>query len=687
MPTYHNPFWTHNFPDPFILKVRGRYYAYATEDTLSPGADAQVFPILTSTDLVRWQFVGHAMPALGSHYHRYWAPEVTFHNGQFFLYYAVHRENEFTGGIRVAVAERPEGPFIDSGHDLTGTLLPWAIDPHIFRDQDGKCYLYMTIDYWDDPGGFVGSGNAVARLLDPFTLEGPITRVTSPSHQWQLFEEQRKEKGGVDWYTVEGPAVLKHHGHYYEIFSGGCYYRDNYAMSYAISTTPMGSGGMQDTSWHDWAGPQGNDTEAVLVRGDGKYFVSPGHNSLIMGPNNVDLYIAYHAQQPGTTGRLPCIDRIFWHGNELWTEAPTHLPQSAPSLPRMRDLFEQAPLSSLWQPSTGTWQVLDGMVIQQECTLESANLQANVPLETAWLLEVNVQYEAGDGSYGIVLQGQASHDSLYMSLTSEAYLILSLEQSPIAQIRLPEQTRMRNWHQLLLELNGSLLRVHFDGSPGAEILLPEHVRTFHHFALHTERCSAAFGGISLTDHFHDEFLRSDDTLELLGWQAPMSSSLADWRIADGVLSQSGEENGEHLLLKNLSLKSYEYSATMRLQKSQVKEGVACGITLWCNSQQYWQVQYTSQQGKWMLVLNQWEQFVCHTLARMPLPTTFEPGRWHTLRLRCENGLLTVHADGPECFQVAFPEQSTQPGLHTQHTAAAFMDVWQTGLAGHTTAIL
>ena len=27
--TYCNPFWTESFPDPFVLKVRGRYYAYA----------------------------------------------------------------------------------------------------------------------------------------------------------------------------------------------------------------------------------------------------------------------------------------------------------------------------------------------------------------------------------------------------------------------------------------------------------------------------------------------------------------------------------------------------------------------------------------------------------------------------------------------------------------------------------
>src|SRR5918911_247594 len=86
--TYCNPFWNGSLPDPFVLKVRGRYYAYGTEPERYPAAGSKVFPILTSTDLVRWHEVGKGMPALGQEYFSYWAPEVTVYNGQFLLYYA-----------------------------------------------------------------------------------------------------------------------------------------------------------------------------------------------------------------------------------------------------------------------------------------------------------------------------------------------------------------------------------------------------------------------------------------------------------------------------------------------------------------------------------------------------------------------------------------------------------------------
>src|SRR5581483_4319622 len=111
-----------------------------------PAEGEMVFPILTSPDLVRWQPAGRAMPALDHCYFRYWAPEVTEHNDRFLLYYAVHT-GEFRATIRVAVAERPEGPFHDSGHDLTGALFDWSIDPHVFRDDEGAWYLFSTVEF------------------------------------------------------------------------------------------------------------------------------------------------------------------------------------------------------------------------------------------------------------------------------------------------------------------------------------------------------------------------------------------------------------------------------------------------------------------------------------------------------------------------------------------------------------
>ncbi len=215
--TYQNPLLQMPLADPFMLKTRGRYYLYATQGNTHPVPGEMVFPVLSSPDMIHWDETGRALSALEGEYFNYWAPEVTEYNGKFYLYYAVHLQTEFQAAIRVAVAERPEGPFIDSGHDLTSHLVSWAIDPHLVRAQDGYWYLFMTVEYLNDPSGFNGSGNAVARLRDPFTLEGELARVTAPAYSWELYEAQRAEKGGIDWYTVEAPYVARHRGRYYHL--------------------------------------------------------------------------------------------------------------------------------------------------------------------------------------------------------------------------------------------------------------------------------------------------------------------------------------------------------------------------------------------------------------------------------------------------------------------------------------
>ena len=53
-----NPVLDRDFPDPGVLVVDGTYYAYATE---GGGRHIQV---ASSTDLVRWEYLGEALAAL-----------------------------------------------------------------------------------------------------------------------------------------------------------------------------------------------------------------------------------------------------------------------------------------------------------------------------------------------------------------------------------------------------------------------------------------------------------------------------------------------------------------------------------------------------------------------------------------------------------------------------------------------
>ena len=141
--TFSNPVYHGYFADPFVLEHGGRYYAYGTGSG-SPTGPA--FEILCSEDLVAWESVGHALaaPVDGLASSDHWAPEVIEHDGRFFLYFSAGVEDR-NHQIRVAVSDRPEGPFLPIGGVLTPNE-PFAIDPHPFRDDDGQWYLYYARD-------------------------------------------------------------------------------------------------------------------------------------------------------------------------------------------------------------------------------------------------------------------------------------------------------------------------------------------------------------------------------------------------------------------------------------------------------------------------------------------------------------------------------------------------------------
>jgi beta-xylosidase len=320
--TYRNPVYPDTFADPFVLLHEGTYYAYGT----APGApDGRQVPVLRSHDLVHWEPLGHALspaPDAGPGA-QYWAPEVAFHDGRFYMYYSSGSAPEGTDQkLRVAVAERPEGPFVDAGKVLVPDQ-PFSIDAHPFRDLDGQWWLFYCIDFLDASDDHrVGTGIVVDKLVDMTTLAGQPLTVVRPHEDWHLFRAGRTMYGEVyDWHTVEGPAVQAHDGMYYCFYSGGAWEKDNYGVSWVVSRHPNGP----------YRRPEGGH-EALLMRTPpGEQLVGPGHNSFTTSPDGSETWIVYHAWDPDRTARRMCIDRIAWEKGRPVTQGPTWTEQQGPA--------------------------------------------------------------------------------------------------------------------------------------------------------------------------------------------------------------------------------------------------------------------------------------------------------------------------------------------------------------------
>jgi beta-xylosidase len=311
--TFANPVFDAYFADPFVLAVDGGYVAYGTGEL----AGGLAFVVLRSHDLVHWTRAeaGALIPLAADWATDYWAPEVAIGgDGRFFMYYSVgtgdrgHR-------LRVAVADAPEGPFVDQGIILTPGER-FAIDPHPFRDPaDGAWYLFYAHDVLK--GDRVGTTIAVDRLTTMTSVAGESRTLLRATDDWQRYRRDREMYGKVyDWHTLEGPFVVARDGRYHLLYSGGAWEEPGYGVSYAVADHPLGPYREPVT------GP------AVLQTIPGEV-IGPGHNSVVRGPDGAD-WIAYHAWDPARTRRALWIDRLRWGPDGPGRSGPTRGPQPAP---------------------------------------------------------------------------------------------------------------------------------------------------------------------------------------------------------------------------------------------------------------------------------------------------------------------------------------------------------------------
>jgi type II secretory pathway pseudopilin PulG len=258
-----------DFPDPFVLRVGGTYFAYATNS-----AEGNI-QIIESTDLTQWRAVGNALPALPKWARSggTWAPSVLQVGGTFVLYYAAVVA---TGGeecISVATATQPQGPFTDDSSSPLEcqAALGGSIDPSPFVDTDGTPYLE-----WKSNGG---AGQGATLWSEQLTSSGTAFAGVAPT---QLLEPDQSWEGGV----IEAPDLVVSGGRYFLFYSGNDWDSANYAVAAATCRGPLGP--CRDLV-----------SQPILVSGSS--MSGPGGESVFSDPSG-SLWMAFAAWQPGAVG-------------------------------------------------------------------------------------------------------------------------------------------------------------------------------------------------------------------------------------------------------------------------------------------------------------------------------------------------------------------------------------------------
>lgn len=301
--TYKNPVVNYSLPDPTIIKTGdGSYYLYATEDIRNT-------PIHRSRDLVSWELVGTAYtdetrptfePRGGL-----WAPDINHVNGRYVLYYSMSVwGGEWTCGIGVATADKPEGPFTDQGKLFRSNEIDVqnSIDPFYIEDN-GRKYLF-----W---GSFRG--------LYAIELSGD-----------GLSLKPGAEKRQVAGTAYEGVYIHKRNGFYYMFASiGSCCAGLN-----STYTTVVGRSRDLFGPYLDKQGRSMMENHHEVVIGKNEQFVGTGHNSEIVQDSKGQDWILYHAVSVmNPKGRVLMLDQVRWENDWPYIDGGT------PSLKAVKPSF------------------------------------------------------------------------------------------------------------------------------------------------------------------------------------------------------------------------------------------------------------------------------------------------------------------------------------------------------------
>ena len=672
---YTNPVYPSPFPDPFVLKYRGVYWAYCT----GFWRDGRCFGILHSRDLVHWSEASGALAPLPGEHTCYWAPEVSYYNGQFYLYYSVGNEKQME--IRVAVSDAPQGPYEDSGHRLTKEA--FAIDAHVFQDTDGARYLFYATDFLEHER--IGTGTVVDRLVDPFHLAGKPVPVTRAKYDWQIYDPRRLDRGGVRWHTVEGSFVLKYKGRYYQMYSGGSWRDPGYSVDYATSAKILAS-----EEWEQTA--DGQQRLPVLRSFPERGVIGPGHNSVVRGPDNRQLFCVYHRWQQGdpdsackdentNAGRVMAIDRLEFTGDRLVVLGPSSDPQPIPLDATLRPLLQMnpdLPATPGWRWMGGKWTLQDGRLTQEEpYPGKLAEALFELP-GGSFLLEMGLhsamEQQRSPGAFGILLEG-AGQDGDPQELLSLDLLPTTLEGGRVTAIistgsgetrreisaDLPAGFQVAALHLLRMEVNGRAAGLALDGQhlwQGKLSAAPERLGLF------TRGMAAAFSDMELTLGWEDRFDHPRASLEDLGWRVESGM----WRLEAHTLRQADISGPARITRPIAPLNSFELVLNMRLEEQQ--EAGGCGLALTGGEGSTQELTLLLQQ-----VGSGWALSVPELALELSLPPEFDPREAQQFRFRRLPGRIQASWVGPwKVYDLGEVEWSPDPetiSLVTRQAAAVY----------------
>ncbi|MFC8994533.1 arabinan endo-1,5-alpha-L-arabinosidase [Streptomyces rochei] len=262
--------------DPTVLRLKsGGYVAYST---------GGVIGARLSEDGRHWDDAGNAFAEPPAWWYEYndtgdpWAPDLSYRDGRYWLYYAVSSwgTNHSAIGVATSATGLP-GTWTDHGKVFSSeTTDTWnAIDPAVVR-ADGRLWMSFG-SYWSGIR-MVELDPATGKAVEDARVHHLATRPDEP-------------------YAVEGPEIVKH-GRYYYLFAShdACCSGVNSTYKIKVGRSASVTGPYVDSTGKPLLDGGGD----LLLQGHGRYLGTGGQSVFRDRGRDWLAYHYYDARDEGT---------------------------------------------------------------------------------------------------------------------------------------------------------------------------------------------------------------------------------------------------------------------------------------------------------------------------------------------------------------------------------------------------
>lgn len=264
--------------DPFVYRHSDGFYYFSASvpayDCIELRRSRTLAGLAVAERVAVWR-----KPELGPYSQLIWAPEIHFHSGRWYVYFAATHTREIKHGLfqhrMWAISTEAPNPLEGEWSEPVQIVTPWdtfCLDATTFYHRDELYYLWAQ----KHPEIRGNSNLYLAKMADPLTITGDPVLLTRPEYEWET----------IGFWVNEGPGILRHGNRIFITYSASAT-DENYAVG--LLWADQDADLLDPTAWVKSREPVFRSCFELGVYG-------PGHNSFTQSEEGKDDILVYHAR-------------------------------------------------------------------------------------------------------------------------------------------------------------------------------------------------------------------------------------------------------------------------------------------------------------------------------------------------------------------------------------------------------